>query len=95
MVRNAIEAMPRGGTVRISTECCQSQVLLTIRDEGVGIPPDLLEKLGTPFFTTKENGTGLGLAVCYRIVHRHNASLFIESHEGEGTAFKIFFNYAS
>ncbi|MCE5286941.1 MAG: two-component sensor histidine kinase [Pelosinus sp.] len=93
VVRNAIEAMPEGGIITISTETFQDKALLMIRDEGIGIPADVLDKLGTPFFTTKEKGTGLGLAVCYRIVERHNANLSIESTEGTGTTFKILFNY--
>ena len=47
--------------------------MLAVRDEGNGIRPEVLEKLGTPFYTTKDNGTGLGLGVCYAIAARHNA----------------------
>ncbi len=92
MVRNGIEAMPQGGTIKISTVNYQSKVLLSIADQGVGIPFELLDKLGTPFFTTKENGVGLGLAICYRIVHRHGASIFVKSELGKGTSFTIAFN---
>lgn len=94
MVRNAIEAMPEGGTITIGTEDIADKAVLLIGDNGIGIPPEVLDKLGTPFFTTKEKGTGLGLAVCYRIVQRHNASIAIESSEGQGTCFKISFDYA-
>jgi signal transduction histidine kinase len=93
MVRNAIEAMPEGGTITISTEDAQDKAILVIKDQGIGIPAEVRDKLGIPFFTTKEKGTGLGLAVCYRIIQRHNASIFIESTEGKGTTFKILFDY--
>jgi signal transduction histidine kinase len=94
MVRNAIEAMPEGGMITIRTKKEQDKIVLAISDQGVGIPSDVRDKLGTPFFTTKEKGTGLGLAVCYRIVQRHNASILIESKEGKGTTFKILFDIA-
>lgn len=91
MVRNAIESMPLGGTVEISTAAQDDKVLLRIRDHGVGIPAEMLEKLGTPFFTTKESGIGLGLAVCYRIIQRHEATIEVESEIGKGTTFVIAF----
>lgn len=91
LVRNAIEAMPQGGTVKISASSEGSEVLLSVEDEGVGIPADLLEKLGTPFFTTKDNGTGLGLAVCYRIAQRHEAVITVRSQSGRGTVFLVAF----
>jgi len=63
---------------------------LEISDTGTGIPSDLLEKLGTPFVTTKDNGTGLGLPICYRIADRHNAK--IETETGpSGTTFFVRF----
>lgn len=92
MVRNAIEAMPRGGTITIKTFEQEGKALLAITDEGEGIAPDLIDKLGTPFFTTKDQGIGLGLAVCYRIVQRHFATVAVESEPGRGTTFTIIFN---
>lgn len=94
MVRNAIEAMPRGGIIQIITSGRDRKVLLAIKDQGIGIPAQLLDKLGTPFFTTKERGTGLGLAICYRIVQRHDAAIAVESKPGEGTVFTVSFNQA-
>jgi signal transduction histidine kinase len=61
-----------------------------VQDDGQGIAPEVLEKIGTPFFTTKNNGTGLGLAVCYSIVQRHNAKIDIET-ASTGTTFYIRF----
>ncbi len=75
LVRNALEAMSAGGKVIIRTSQEDDGVLLSVQDEGEGIPPKIQEQLGTPFLTSKENGTGLGLAVCYSIVARHKANL--------------------
>jgi signal transduction histidine kinase len=91
IVRNGIEAMPQGGKLTVSTECCDSAVKLIFCDEGIGIPPEIIDKLGTPFFTTKDNGVGLGLAVCQRIAQRHNAKLVIESPQEGGARFTIMF----
>lgn len=91
IVRNAIEAMPQGGKVTISTYSCGPVVKLVFCDEGMGIGPEIIDKLGTPFFTTKDNGVGLGLAVCYRIIQRHNAKLVIESPEQGGSMFTVVF----
>jgi signal transduction histidine kinase len=92
MVRNGLDAMPRGGKIIITTKTYDEKVLLTIQDNGIGILPENRDKLGTPFFTTKDKGTGLGLAICYRIVQRHAANLTVESEPGQGTAFTIAFN---
>jgi signal transduction histidine kinase len=91
MVRNGLDAMPTGGLIHIITTQNEQKVVLSIKDHGLGIPKEDLDKLGTPFFTTKDHGTGLGLAVCYRIVHRHAATLSINSELGEGTVFTIEF----
>ena len=92
MVRNGLDAMPKGGTITVSTETKGEKVLLSIKDDGIGIPPEIKDKLGTPFFTTKETGTGLGLAICYRIIQRHGATVSLESESGKGTVFTIGFN---
>lgn len=88
--RNAFEAMLPGGTLTIATRAENSNVILTVSDTGPGIPDNVLENLGTPFITTKENGVGLGLAVCNRIVDRHNARLLIDTSPN-GTAFTVIF----
>ncbi|ACV61054.1 signal transduction histidine kinase, nitrogen specific, NtrB [Desulfofarcimen acetoxidans DSM 771] len=79
LVLNAIEAMFPGGTITIKTYTANDKVVLAIKDEGQGIKPNILEKIGTPFFTTKENGTGLGLSMCHSIAGRHNATIKYES----------------
>lgn len=90
LVRNGLEAMPDKGIVTIRTCLAGDGVVLAIKDQGEGISPDVFEKIGTPFFSTKEKGTGLGLAVCYRIAERHNAKIKVETGE-EGTTFTVCF----
>jgi signal transduction histidine kinase len=91
LVRNGMEATPAGGTVTIKTGLVDGQVILAVQDTGGGIPKDVLDKLGTPFVTTKENGTGLGLPVCYRIAERHNAKIEVATGS-QGTTFLVKFN---
>ncbi|PRT17392.1 GAF domain-containing sensor histidine kinase [Bacillus wiedmannii] len=93
LYRNGLEAMDKEKVLTISTykegrDC----VVLAVRDQGKGIRPEVLEKLGTPFYTTKNNGTGLGLGVCYAIAARHNAKIEIQTGS-EGTTFFVKFNY--
>lgn len=89
--RNGLEAMEEGKTLLIRTYKENDSVVLAVRDQGIGISQEVMEKLGTPFFTTKDNGTGLGLGVCYAIAARHNAKIEIETGN-EGTTFFIKFN---
>ncbi|MDF9409805.1 PAS domain S-box protein [Pelotomaculum isophthalicicum JI] len=90
LVRNGLEAMAAGGKLTIRTFFDGEEVSLSIQDRGCGIEPDVLEKIGTPFFTTKDNGTGLGIAVCYSIAARHSATIDIETSPS-GTTFFIRF----
>ena len=90
LVNNGMESMPSGGDVTIKTNIEKGDVVLAVQDQGHGIDSELLDKLGTPFFTTKEQGTGLGLAVCYRIAARHNAEIDIET-SSTGTTFYVRF----
>lgn len=90
LVRNALEATPSGGRIKINTFCKQNEVVLVVQDSGGGIPKEVRDKIGTPFFTTKPEGTGLGLAICFSIATRHNAKILIES-DSFGTAFSIRF----
>lgn len=91
LVRNGLDAMPPGGTLTIRTVTDEDEVIMSVHDQGKGIPPDLAEKVGTPFFSTKEYGVGLGLAVCYSIAARHNAHITFESVT-TGTTFSVHFN---
>ncbi|MEN6459924.1 MAG: PocR ligand-binding domain-containing protein [Syntrophomonas sp.] len=90
LVNNGLESMSAHGDVIIKTFMEEETVVLAIKDQGHGIDHELLKKLGTPFFTTKEQGTGLGLAVCYRIANRHNAKIDIET-SSTGTTFYVRF----
>lgn len=91
LVKNGLEAMRPGKRLTIETlQDGPKSATLIIRDEGSGIPPELLDKVGTPFFTTKDNGTGIGLSICYRIAKRHRADIRVKSTT-RGTAFFIRF----
>lgn len=79
LVRNGLEAMDEPGCLVIRTRMSGGEVLLSVSDSGSGIPPAVMDKIGTPFFTTKDRGSGLGLAVTYRIVERHRASISFDS----------------
>ncbi|WP_276357067.1 ATP-binding protein [Cohnella caldifontis] len=88
-VKNAIEAMPDGGTLRIRAENERTRLRIEIRDDGVGIPEDKLKLLGSPFYTTKENGTGLGFMVSRKIIEDHQGRLAVTSAVGQGTAISL------
>ena len=90
LVRNSIEAMLTGGNLVIRTFSEDNKVVLSISDQGSGIPPHVLGKLGTPFITTKETGTGLGIPICYQIAHRHSGTIKINSSDA-GTTFFVYF----
>lgn len=87
---NGLEAMEAEGILTIRTFCEDKHIVLEIIDSGNGIDEEILKKLGTPFFTTKDNGTGLGLAVCYRIAERHRARINVQTSEN-GTKFSVYF----
>ncbi|MGF9696698.1 PAS domain S-box protein [Paenibacillus sp. MABNR03] len=89
IIKNAIEAMPSGGEVSIVTVVQTNYIYIRFIDQGVGIPETLIQRLGEPFFTTKEKGTGLGLMMCYKIISDHNGKLTVNSIVGEGTTFEI------
>jgi len=86
---NAFEAMPEGGTLKIESKENGENVSIRICDSGVGVPKNVIEKLFTPFFTTKSRGVGLGLAICKRIVEAHGGSISVESKKGKGTCVTI------
>jgi two-component system NtrC family sensor kinase len=94
LTMNAIEAMPDGGvlTISLSAEPERDGVYLDVEDTGVGIPPEELAHIYEPFFTTKEQGegVGLGLSVVYGIVERHHGEVYVRSNPGEGTRFRVF-----
>ena len=90
LVRNGLEAMTPGGVITIKTYTEVDKIVLAVQDQGSGIKEGVIDKLGTPFFTTKDNGTGLGLAVCYSIAKRHNSKIEIKTST-QGTTFFVRF----
>lgn len=90
MVKNGLDAMEPGGKVTLRTYADVNAGILEITDQGPGIPDNIMEKIGTPFFTTKDSGTGLGLAVCYSIANRHRATIDVRTGK-QGTTFTIRF----
>ncbi|MCM0081076.1 ATP-binding protein [Geomonas sp. Red32] len=90
-ITNGAQAMPQGGTVTLGARLDREEgmILLTFADQGVGIAPEDLEKVFQPYFTTKEAGIGLGLAITERIVKEHGGTLTVESRQGEGTTFTV------
>lgn len=90
LVRNGLEAMLPGGKLTIGTFSEDEQVILFIQDQGEGIPTEIMQKLGTPFMTTKETGTGLGLPICFSIANRHHAKIDVQTGE-TGTTFMVKF----
>jgi signal transduction histidine kinase len=89
LVRNALEAMPAGGTLRLGARRDGDAVAFSVSDTGPGIPSEDLGRIFEPYFTTKEGGTGLGLAIARRIVEEHGGRLDVESFTGEGATFTL------
>ncbi|AJO17270.1 Sporulation kinase E [Bacillus paralicheniformis] len=90
ILKNAIEAMEDAeGFITIRSYYEKDSVFITFEDQGKGISKDVLEKLGEPFYTTKEKGTGLGLMVTFKIIENHGGSIHFESEEGKGTTVKL------
>ena len=91
LIKNAVQAMPQGGTLSISCSSDEHSVYVDVMDQGSGIRQEDAQRLFTPFFTTKANGNGLGLMVVERIVRDHGGRLSFESQVGEGTRFRLAF----
>jgi len=89
IIKNAIEVMANGGKITINVEKQEESVNVSIIDEGCGIPKDNLKKIGNPFFTTKKDGTGLGLMVTYNIIRNHQGTISVVSEVDVGTTFTI------
>jgi two-component system sensor histidine kinase AtoS len=86
---NAAEAMPGGGSLEIELNRVRNKAEIRIRDTGHGLPEDIRQKIFLPFFTTKDEGTGFGLALVQKIIVSHGGNIEVESKDGEGTTFRI------
>jgi len=91
IIKNAVDAMPRGGTLKITAKASDGDAEVAFTDTGEGIKEEVMEKLWSPFFTTKAKGMGLGLPICKRIVEAHGGRISVQSQFGKGTTFTITF----
>lgn len=91
ILQNSIEAMPDGGEITITAKKANdTEVMICLSDEGIGIPEERIIKLGEPFYSTKEKGTGIGLMISYKIIERHQGRIHITSKVGVGTSVEIY-----
>ncbi|MDR0513269.1 MAG: PAS domain-containing sensor histidine kinase [Treponema sp.] len=89
LIKNAIAAMSNGGTLIITTEAAERDLIISIADSGSGITAENISKIFEPYFTTKDSGSGLGLTVVFKIVREHSGEITVRSKEGEGSVFII------
>lgn len=88
-IKNAGDAMPKGGTLTIESRELNGNLEITVTDTGTGIPREIAQKIFTPLFTTKAKGMGFGLSICKRIIEAHEGNISVESTVGKGTTFTI------
>ncbi|SIQ70210.1 PAS domain S-box-containing protein [Alkalispirochaeta americana] len=89
IVKNAMSAMPQGGTLRVITQVRGDEALVRISDTGLGMSPEVLEKIFEPYFTTRDFGSGIGLTLVYKVVKEHMGDISVHSREGRGSTFTI------
>ena len=90
LIINAVDAMPKGGVIRIATEVEGNTVVVRVQDSGIGMSMEVQKRTFDPFFTTKgTRGSGLGLSICYGIISRHKGEIVLDSKVGKGTTFTI------
>ncbi|MBU4447218.1 MAG: ATP-binding protein, partial [Proteobacteria bacterium] len=89
LLKNALEAMPQGGEITITSRVQGANAEISIADTGEGLAPEVAGNIFQPYFTTKEKGTGLGLAICQNIMAEHGGCLFADSAPGRGATFTI------
>ncbi|MCI2255632.1 HAMP domain-containing histidine kinase [Domibacillus sp. PGB-M46] len=92
ILKNGIESMPKGGKIQIALDCERtSMITVTIKDEGIGMTKQQINRIGEPYFTTKENGTGLGMMVSFSVIRGMGGEIKVKSEWGKGTYFSITF----
>lgn len=91
LIKNALDAMPDGGTLTVSTAVRNGSVVVEVADTGTGISEEDMGKIFEPYFTTKDFSSGLGLTLVYKIIKEHSGEIFLRSKEGEGTTFTLTF----
>ncbi|MBI5588296.1 MAG: hypothetical protein HY889_08030 [Deltaproteobacteria bacterium] len=89
LIANAIQSMENGGTLTLTTGLCRDSIVVRVADSGGGIDPRNINYIFNPFFTTKKNGTGLGLPIANSIMHMHNGCIEVENEEGVGATFVL------
>lgn len=89
LISNSIDAMPNGGIIEIESYKLASSLVFQVKDNGIGIPDEIMAKLWTPLVTSKAKGTGLGLSIVKRMVEAHKGSISVKSDKGNGTVFTI------
>ncbi|MGM0900758.1 MAG: PAS domain S-box protein [Bacillota bacterium] len=89
VIKNAMESMPSGGQITFTIKKNEDHVQILIKDQGCGIPPERLKRIGEPFYSTKEKGTGLGLMIIFNLIKEHKGSIDIQSELNKGTQVEI------
>lgn len=89
IIKNSIEAIKKSGKINIAVKTEKNEAVLTVSDNGIGMEPERLLRIGELFYSTKEKGTGIGLAVCQKIIQRHHGQIFFESEKNKGTIVTI------
>jgi len=89
LLLNGVQAMPAGGTLTVAADADKDHLRLTVADQGAGIEPDSMAKIFEPYFTTKANGSGLGLSIARRIADAHGGRITAESAPGQGSRFQV------
>jgi signal transduction histidine kinase len=89
LIKNSIDAMPKGGTITLSCIQKDGNVEIAFADTGEGIPEEIMPKIFSPLFTTKAQGMGFGLSICKRMVEAHGGTIKVKTEKGKGTVFKV------
>jgi two-component system sporulation sensor kinase B len=89
ILKNAIESMPEGGTVWVTCKPTEDYIEISIQDEGIGMTSEQIERLGSPYYSLKESGTGLGMMVSFQIIQSFKGKVVVTSKQDVGTKFSV------